>query len=405
MKVPKALASRGWRHWLGAAVVILAAMIVTEPLINGYPLLKKWRFWMYQTIAELSPRPLEPRHVRIVLIGDDEYWRGYPAGRRPLKRDFLASIVEKLDDAGARVIALDFDLRLQDPGGSSVPSDYAEETTQLMHAIREAAKRRKIVLAKTVARDSEGGYRFDPDSYSAFGLCTDRDAQGRWENPGTADFRLGVPEASNIRCGYIVLPRDKRKLPGTIEVGDSKLDAFAIEVARAHQAHLVPIGGVDFSYASFIPQSRFVEAGVIIPVEKLLSGDGSVRDALNGFPVIVGADWSSLAYGRGSRIDSHETPVGYIRGALLHANFVEAVLDDRTARETPKHMHIFFELVIGAIGAITFALAGSWAQKVVVLFGVSVVMAVTQYLTFSLVGVLFDAFPIILGLWIHSMFD
>jgi len=70
------------------------------------------------------------------------------------------------------------------------------------------------------------------------------------------------------------------------------------------------------SYGSYIPPKRMDQLGVIIySAGDIIRGDANAMAALNGQIVIVGAAWSSAAYGRGAMIDLHSTPVGRMVGA------------------------------------------------------------------------------------------
>ena len=79
---------------------------------------------VFQWLLDHGPRPPEPKYVKIVLVEDDEYWEGSPAGRRPIKRSYLKDLVDHLVAAKAYVIALDFDLRTPNPASTEIPKDY-----------------------------------------------------------------------------------------------------------------------------------------------------------------------------------------------------------------------------------------------------------------------------------------
>lgn len=67
-------------------------------------------------LMQQSPRGAFVQRMVVVLIGDEEYWKGELARRAPIKRDYLAKPVKQLDIADPALIALDFDLRSQTPG-------------------------------------------------------------------------------------------------------------------------------------------------------------------------------------------------------------------------------------------------------------------------------------------------
>ncbi|MGC3968421.1 MAG: CHASE2 domain-containing protein [Pirellulales bacterium] len=82
-------------------------------------------------------------------------------------------------------------------------------------------------------------------------------------------------------------------------------------------------------FGSFINPKATVE----VSAYEWMHGDEnkkqSLRDIMKHRVVIIGGDWHSRATRRGSKVDRHETPVGQLPGMVLHANFVEAILDDR----------------------------------------------------------------------------
>ena len=232
--------AKGWGYWIGAAIVLIVAttgshFVYEELRLEGL------RESLFQTLAEWVPRPTEPRYTRMVLIEDDEYWKGELAGRRPIKRRYLAQLVADLAQANAHVIALDFDVRLPDPSSLAIPSDYAEETKVLIDAIKKAAASGvKIVLATPVSRKTRESteYRRDSDIYQANGLCVrdrPKDSPASAERSGNDD-KIG----KNITCGYIALPYDPLAIPGPLPVvGEGNLDSFALAIARAVDGDLV----------------------------------------------------------------------------------------------------------------------------------------------------------------------
>lgn len=53
----------------------------------------------------------------------------------------------------------------------------------------------------------------------------------------------------------------------------------------------------------------------------------TLRSQLSDKIVIVSGNWSSRSYGSGNLIDMHPSPGGMMPGAMLHANYIEALLD------------------------------------------------------------------------------
>lgn len=399
------LREHGLRYWT-SAILVLTVSVVATPFIYDVLQLDGVRSRLFQWLAASPPRPLEPRFVKVVLIGDDEYWRGELAGRRPIKRDYLAKLVDRLDGAPAQIIALDFDLRLADPTGSNVPGDYAGETATLVRSIVKAAKNgTKLVLSRALWTDGKGGYILDTDAYQAAGLCVKLRDDGSWENPGTAAIPVPPEVAGNISCGYIALPYDELVLPGRLKLANGQyLNSFALAIARAKNPDIVSNLDATLSYANYIPRKTLEDKNVIYSAGALLRHEKPVAD-LRGQAVIVGADWSSLAAGRGGEVDRYSTPVGAIIGALIHDNFVEALLNSRVYASTSGRLIESAEILFGVIATVLFALLARLWTKLVGVVLLSLVLILIQRTVLHEFGVFFDAFIPLLAVWLHSIYD
>jgi len=407
------LQEMGLRYWM-SAVIVLIVSVAGAGFVYDYLRLTSARAWLFEQLVALNPRPLEPRFVKVVLVRDDEYWTGYPAGRRPIKRDYLAQLVDKLASANAQVIALDFDTRLPLPTSLEIPKDYErdyeKETDELIRAILRAANAgKKVVLAKIISWDTDAGYELEPDIYQPYGICTGIDKDGRWENPGTPRFPATTQSRENISCGYIALPYDVLVVPSRLQLaGGGYLDSFALAVARAKLPEIVSAMisrfGANLSYANQIPEAQLEKYHVTYSARELFGGT-SWKEELASRAVIVGAHWSALAYQRGGLVDMHPTPAGSMVGAIVHANFVEALLDDRVVPGTPRWLPSVFEVVFGAIAAIFLALFSSFWGKLAGVVGLSLVLVLAQWAALQGLGLFFDAFVPLFGLWLHSVYQ
>ena len=89
---------KSWRYWLMAAVVGYGGHLLFSGLESEVPRFEQWRTQLFQVLGNAAARKPLPRYgVRLVLIGDEEYWQGDLAGRRPIKRKYLAGLVRALD--------------------------------------------------------------------------------------------------------------------------------------------------------------------------------------------------------------------------------------------------------------------------------------------------------------------
>jgi len=92
--------------------------------------------------------------------------------------------------------------------------------------------------------------------------------------------------------------------------------------------------------------------------------------------VFVGAKWHANAYGVGPLVDVHNSPGGMEPGVMLHANYVEAMLD-RTGTFTPisdsvaEILEIGLALGLAMIGVLEIHTAWKWAA-----FAIGIVLSI-----------------------------
>lgn len=389
-------------YWIVAIIVLVVAK-AGSPFIYDYLNLTNTRSLFFQTLLDWGPRPAEPRQIKIVRIEDDEYWEGVLAGRRPIKRDYLANLVGRLVSHNAYVIALDFDVRLPKPDSLDIPEDYRAETRVFTDTIKAAARQgKKIVLATPISSAGEKTYRQDADIYQASGLCLKRDK--------LAGDLIGPPDPimTNVTCGYIALPSDPLRIPPPIDMVDgSEMDPFALAVARALNPELISRlmqRKKELGYLDFITHDMFVEAKAIFSAHAVRLGLIN-QGALDSKAVIVGGGWSRDASNRGPSIDAHSTPVGKMVGVELHANFAEAFLDSRVFGAVSQDVLDVSEVVFGIFAAIVFALIPPPWGKAIGLLALMAIMFATSALALAAFGVFFDAFVPLVGLGIHALYE
>jgi hypothetical protein len=412
------LIEKGISYWLTVALII-AICSVSSDYVYGYLGLAELRSSLFQWLLDHGPRPPEPKYVKIVLVGDQEYWEGEPAGRRPIKRTYLRNIVDHLVDDKAYVIALDFDLRTPNPASTDIPKDYEDETFQLVQTIvTYAAKGIKFVLATPIFYDGKT-YWQDSDPYQAYGLCKPGNASIPREHQISADLARMIRETRDktITCGYIYLPDDPLVIPSRIQLGDeTELDSFALAVAKAGWSDLDSVRNFarKIRYGNFISEKKLSapEAPVLFSATAVL-GRGKKEDvdlvkstlAGRSTAVIVGGQWYTLAIGRGELIDQHYSPVGALSGAVMWANYVEAILDSRLYLFfSPEALHAL-EIAFCVIAATIFALSESALRQIGWLVLLSVVLLVIQWAALHGFAIFFDAYVPLLGLALHAVSD
>ncbi|WP_050424741.1 CHASE2 domain-containing protein [Bradyrhizobium tropiciagri] len=383
-------------YWLVAALILIFAEF-SAPLLYKHFRLARARASFFQALLDWGPRPARPRYVKIVLVGNDEYWAGPLAGRRPIKRDYLATIVTNLAQKNVHIIALDFDVRLPTPQAFEIPADYRDETQKLIEAIRKAARSdKKVILATPISSAAKGKYHRDADIYQASGLCTSA---------------AGIPSEaamSNIFCGYIALPRDDLRIPPPIEMDDgTTMDSFAMAIARAQAPDSVERFTPDeqeLGYLDFFTHDRLEKAKAIFSARDVRLGTLD-QSALDSTIAIVGGGWSRDAINRGGLVDLHNTPVGPMLGVEMHANYAEAILDSRVRAGLSERVLVVAELVFGVLAAIVLGLLSRMWTKLFALCGLAGLAFVVSLLALHIRGVFFDAFIPLMGLGIHAVLE
>jgi CHASE2 domain-containing sensor protein len=128
------------------------------------------------------------------------------------------------------------------------------------------------------------------------------------------------------------------------------------------------------SPADFGPKNgrQFIFSGVEVNTMDATALRNQLADKL----VFVGANWHSSAYGTGPLADTHNSPGGVEPGLMLHANYVEAMLD-RTGTFTPlsdtaaELLEVGLALILAMIGVLEIHTAWKWAA-----FGIGLVLSI-----------------------------
>jgi CHASE2 domain-containing sensor protein len=389
--------AHGWSHWLRVAGLIGIGLVLSHALNDGKTLIElRYRLHQIMTVWA-NPRTPTVQHTAVVLVEDDEYWRGELAGRRPIRRDYLARLLLTIDAVHPAVIGLDFDLSAPDPASPEIPKSYQVETTTLMKALHTVRNNRPVVVPRSLWTDAQGRYVLDKDIHDESGLC--------WEKPAPAR-PWDEPRVPRVHCGYIALPFDVRLLPPRLVLANGlRLDSFARAAARAYRPDR---GDFDepmtLNYGSFIPVAAFRADQVVLSSREVLD-DPTKRGRLAHRIVLVGGNWSTLAHGRGPRVDGHASPAGVIPGVFVHANYVEAILDGRAYPRIPDSVAIGVEAAIALLAALVFDLEIRPWRKAVTVLGLLTAFLIFSYVVFQNFGRFVDiAIPVILVLG-HAVFE
>jgi len=371
---------KGVLYWLTVLVLIGLGVWLGRWLENQEFAIDV-RYKCFHALGATSYRKAFIQRTVVVLIGDEEYWKGELARRIPTKRDYLAKLIRHLDMADPAVIALDFDLRSQSPDGSYLlHSDYEAETKQLLDAVKEVSRNRWVVLPKTI-RLSEKGYETESDIYDGY------------------DF-----EGGKVRNGYISLPFDIRKVPlkQTMRNG-STVESFAEAIVRVtNEQALLPVQGLEvLPYGNYLASDAFTKISPTDVLNKTPESFAKLRHNI----VIIGAGWSSKAYGRGSRVDIYPTPVGPLQGALIHANFVEALLDNRTSKPLGETILKIIEIIATFCVAVVFVLISRPLGKLIGIILLVVGLVAFSYFSWLNLGLFYDFFIPVLLVSFHAAYE
>ena len=376
---------RGVLYWITILSIILIGVFVGNRLDETEFGLSA-RYNVYRVLQKLKPTASYPQETALVLIGDDEYWRGELGGRKPLKRDYLADLLRAVDYAQPAVIALDFDFRSPTPDGSIVEfPQYEAETKELLEVIKNLSSHRPIILPKTIyLDDADGTYKTESDIYNGF------------------DFGSG-----NVRHGFIALPDNVEKLPLRVTLKDgSTLDSFSEAIVRAYRPDaLKRLGNADTvsPFASYLKPEYFTT----LTASEVLGGidSSSARKQLGGKVVIIGGSWHTEGYGRGPVVDSYKTPVGRIGGNFIHANYTEAILDQRTYSPVKVKYLLVIECLLALVMAFIFALSIQPFFKLGLILLLSVLLVFFSYISWQTLNLMYSFFIPIPLLILHLLFE
>jgi CHASE2 domain-containing sensor protein len=385
----------GW-YWAFAFGLLIGGTVLGEFLESGsYPLLQSVRYGLYRRMIGLSPSKTYARDTVIVLIDDDDFWKGEAQGRTPLNRRHLAKLIGEIAKRDPALIAVDVSLSSPDPLGEvrsstrdqsvtlPVASDFLPETVEFLQQIRQTAQECPVVLAKTIRKEepSEPWYVEEADVYDGF------------------DF-----QSSQVTFGYILLKDDVRQVPPNVTVKDGwSIDSFPLAIVRAARPHALK--GWDWreaQFGGFIVQEQMSTVAAREVLEPGLHGD-ALGKRLRHQIVLVGGNWHQWARGRGPAVDQHDTPVGPIPGVFLHANYVETILAHALYPAAPWGR--FIEIGLGLI--LILVLAAPIPALLQLAFVIMEIIAsvLLTYFALLLVGSFCDVVVIsllLLGHWVTA---
>jgi CHASE2 domain-containing sensor protein len=155
----------------------------------------------------------------------------------------------------------------------------------------------------------------------------------------------------------------------------------------------------EYVFGSFLPEDRFQT----IPIRKLAARNPEAMRACRTRIVIIGGKWGE-ALGQGQGSDVHETSVGPMTGMYLHANYIEALLDDRYMKEIPPVPALLFDLIVGALLYLSYHKAKTTHGRYVVL-SVFLLPLMVGYIVLVTLGYYMDFVLPLVGCFIHLTYE
>jgi hypothetical protein len=399
-KLAALIARKGVRYWIGTLIFLVAGWELSQRLYEVRDV-SVYRAYYFQWLFEHGPRAAYAKYVRLELIGDREFSSIGGTGKPPTEEVYLARLVSQLaqPDAHANVIAIDFDY------GTSDERPNNDDDCTLVDSIHAAvAHGSRVVLPVAVMEDQEtGGLYRAPDIYEAFGLCpADRTVKPA-QCGGQYHTAFDAAQQSRIACGYLALPADFARIPTRWSIDDHNvIESFALKIARATEPKISE--NVIAAFQDQLPIGHFLDAKAFSRAGHEFAADSYPSDEINGATVIIGAAWHTLGENQGPLIDLHDTPAARMVGAMLHANYVEALLDQRTASALSKWGAEALEIGFAVAAVFAFAAFPGW-RGVGALLPLIAAMLAAQWVVLHTFGVYFDVLIVLLGLAIHSFLE
>lgn len=380
------LRGKGINYWLVVAFLIPIGMLIGDAISERRMFIGP-RYLLYSMLQNASVNsPTYFNRTALVVIGDDEFWKGELARRTPLKRRYLVQLLEKLNSAKAKpaVIAIDIDFRSQTRDKSVVEhSDYHDETQALLQTINTVSRDTPVVLPRTLFSQTaeEPTVLLERERYVKEPSIYD-------------DFPF---DRKRVTEGYVSLPYDIRQVPLNLSLEDgSPFDSFAAAIARILDQQAVDDAQAKgaLAYGTFIAKT---DPPPVTAAALLKFSPEEVNSHFFGKAVLIGGAWHEHAFGRGNQVDSHLTPVGDIGGVLLHANYVDALVNHRTFKPLGKKLTVAIELFLSVCIAVIFAWnLGPWKKLIAALL-LSVALIIITLIFWQNLGLFFDfSIPLIL---------
>ncbi len=310
--------SKGWLHWLRFGLLLAAASYLGQMLSESQRF-SDIRYYLYQKQVRFQHRgAIYPQHTVLLLLDDDDYWSAEFQARSPIKLEQLAVLLDKLNAAGANTVGFDIFLSSPLPKQPAFDfPDYAPGDEAFFGAVKRMCDAgRHVVLTAYVVKVTEEIFREQPAIYSS-----------------------RLPGLPCVTVGYDSFNDDMRKIPGLVELDSERtMDSFSLAIVKivdpVAYENLVREDDKGFRFAQYLTPNDFnPRAGrksILNGVSVRKMDEMALRQVVADRLVIVGGAWSMFGYGLGGPADEHNSPGGLEPGAMLHANYVEAELNENS---------------------------------------------------------------------------
>ena len=333
------IVAKGWLHWLRFAALLAVGSYIGH-LLSESPRFADIRYEIYQKQVRLQRRgPIYPQHTMLLLLNDDDYWSTDFQARSPYKLEQLAVLLDKLNAAGANTVGFDVFLSSPLPKNPSYDfPDYVAGDEAFFAAVKRMCDAGRHVVLTTYLEDArvpaKSALRQLGDSVRAYFLGA-KDAHKY--NESASIFTSRLPGLPCVNVGYDRFSEDMRLIPGVSKLENGKeIDSFSLAMVKivdpvAYEL-LMKDASKGFRFAQYLSREDFApRAGrkfILNGVDVRTMDATELRQAVADRIVLVGGNWSSYGYGLGDAIDEHNSPGGIEPGVMLHANYVEAELNE-----------------------------------------------------------------------------
>lgn len=388
------LMRKGWWHWARMLALLFVGIYAGHELKDAERF-TDLKFALYQKQMQLLHiGHLYPRRTALVLLNDDDFYGDVFQQRAPINRAGLAQILDRLNQVGVGTVVLDFDLRSPKPQNPHfIFPSYQAENAVLSEAFKRiCADGRNLVLASELDEGPDDKYVVLPSIYTA-----------------------ALPQLPCVTTGYLQLPVDMRTVPGPAQLsGGGYVDSLSLATVKV----VDPIAYGDatrkvddtFRFGQFLSPGDYSARNgrqFIFSGQDLNRLDlATLRSQLADKIVLVSGNWSLRNYGSGNLIDMHPSPGGVMPGAMLHANYIEALLDRTgTFNGITDVMAELLEsalvIVLAVVGVLNIHGFWKWGA-----FAIGMMLSLLlTYVLLQNLGLFLDFFIPLLMIAVHTLFE